>query len=492
MSNPKTPLKVQFIQACVPVLEDGDYRFTVSQTVTGVTDDSDLPSVTKQVSVAGPRFSLDPSLIYGEFPPKNSQGHYDSSLPHVVISRKTLPWERTIDDQVPAPYNPDDPSTVPTPWLALLSFSDEESSKISKLTPVQLSQLNSPASGIFFPQLTLDSFEKTTDYCQVINVDIDLFTTVAPKLTDLPYLVHARYSDNTNKATTNSSSDGYYSVVIGNRFPLSSKTGTKNTMYLVSLEGYQDHLPGGTGSLSTYEQVQLVVLYSWSYTDQTDPYDFSTLARDLDIQPLSLPYEDVSQAQVKSAFELGYTALNHMNRVGEKSISWYRGPCLPQQTANELEGIVYPNSDAPLRYDPVTGMFDVSYAAAWQLGQLLAIQNKGFATALFQERVNERRNAIQEVNNDLLKRNAPGLSKTDNSPDKGPKTTQVLSLLKQGLASKILATGKGDASGLRKAAGKVPGILSKSRIDEAVKNSTDPTSAITAQLQSSNKNTKSS
>ena len=38
---------------------------------------------------------------------------------------------------------------------------------------------------------------------------------------------------------------------------------------------------------------------------------------------------------------------------------------------------------ALLIYDPETGYYDVSYASAWQLGQLLALKNKSFSKALY-------------------------------------------------------------------------------------------------------------
>jgi hypothetical protein len=37
-----------------------------------------------------------------------------------------------------------------------------------------------------------------------------------------------------------------------------------------------------------------------------------------------------------------------------------------------------------VRYDPAIGMFDVSYAAAWELGRLLSLQSKSFSTSLYQ------------------------------------------------------------------------------------------------------------
>ena len=43
----------------------------------------------------------------------------------------------------------------------------------------------------------------------------------------------------------------------------------------------------------------------------------------------------------------------------------------------------YTGPDAASAYDPQTGLFDVSYGAAWQLGQLLALQNSGLANQLY-------------------------------------------------------------------------------------------------------------
>jgi hypothetical protein len=113
---------------------------------------------------------------------------------------------------------------------------------------------------------------------------------------------------------------------------------------------------------------------------------------------LTLPDRRVRQSAgtdpvrlVKEAFELGYTALDHRIRNGENTVSWYRGPFTPLSYL-KLETYTHlPSADAALRYDYDTGLLDASYAAAWQLGRLLALQNTHFAKSLYRYRNQERR-----------------------------------------------------------------------------------------------------
>jgi hypothetical protein len=87
--------------------------------------------------------------------------------------------------------------------------------------------------------------------------------------------------------------------------------------------------------------------------------------------------------EAAAALDLGYAPINHTTRQGLRTMSWYRGPLVPLFLPTDPQNFVYSSADAALRYDPHTGLMDVSYAAAWQLGRLLGLQNKLFVHALY-------------------------------------------------------------------------------------------------------------
>ena len=95
---------------------------------------------------------------------------------------------------------------------------------------------------------------------------------------------------------------------------------------------------------------------------------------------------------VRNAFAMGYLPLGHQLRHGGQTVSWYRGPLAPYAVTTALE-LPIASADAAARYDPQTGMFDISYGAAWQLGRLLALQNESFAMALYNWRRHVRQTA---------------------------------------------------------------------------------------------------
>lgn len=118
---------LEFIENHLAALKSGRYRFSGRQTLAGAgigPDGSftiDMPGFL--VKVEGERFTINPAEIDSAFPPNSSLGHYDNVLPHVVLKRDTLPWERMIATSA-------DMSTETrlekVPWLALLVLNEEE------------------------------------------------------------------------------------------------------------------------------------------------------------------------------------------------------------------------------------------------------------------------------------------------------------------------------------------------------------------------------
>ena len=111
--------QIEFIAYHHPALPLGNYTLRVEQTVKsqqeGVVIEQGELSVQRQFSVLGPRFSLDPQLIHAMFPPAGSLGEHSNVLPHIVLNRSTLPWERTAVH-----------GQKEYPWLALLLFAEGE------------------------------------------------------------------------------------------------------------------------------------------------------------------------------------------------------------------------------------------------------------------------------------------------------------------------------------------------------------------------------
>ena len=189
-------------------------------------------------------------------------------------------------------------------------------------------------------------------------------------------------------------------IVPANRLP---KPGARSIVHLVSLEE-RYHWDGSQYSFYFDAQckdddlIPLVSLKSWSFNCVTETHNFDQMLARLikdgkgdTLNTLRLPLQPNpnNDANIKTAnryLESGYVPLPHFFRRGGKSISWYRSPMIPgHKPASALPADTFPAScaDALLMYDEQYGMFDVSYAAAWELGRLMALKNKGVSTSLY-------------------------------------------------------------------------------------------------------------
>lgn len=374
-----------------PALPAGDYQIIVQDAVEVDQQPQTPYAAVQRFRVSGPRVALAPGDVMAMSPPAGSQGSFDTWLPHVVLAQRSLPWQITIAD----PAGPGPAAGPAPPWLALLLLTSQEidvggappTAGSTGVQTVPLSAYLTPPAGTLGPVPTAGLRNLQTEQpdltCSIVDVDFEAFRAVAPETAELPFLAHVRQADTSDQEILQVPAPGWYSVVVGNRFP----TGAPDNLYiahLVSLEGFASYLPdqpGPTGSAL----VRLVSLASWSFTSGPDPGDFADLMTHLDVSPLTVPLTisgtDIASQLVTSAVADGYTLLGYQSRLGEQTVAWYRGPCQPAPVAASPQP-AYPAASAALIYDPATGLFDASYAAAWEIGRLLTLANGPVAISL--------------------------------------------------------------------------------------------------------------
>jgi hypothetical protein len=373
--------EMTFAEAHPPALTAGKYRIEIKQAIR-VRDEIEKRDVEDAFEknntfwVSAPRFSLDPADIYSVYPPPGHEGQYQTVLPHIVFTRKTLPWERTLDGSKPGE------KMQTSPWMALLLFDEGEmESHAIKIQTAQLKDLISPPGGIQGPKIQLEPWETPEDPCNVIDVPATLFNEIVPEKDELGYLAHARQVSMDDKEIPGMVAEGWFSVILGNRLPGENR---RNTVFLVSLEGFEDLLHVSNPQIDGQNRVRLSVLTQWSFTAKGPTFlNLMDHLKEGAEQLRILSNQNVGNETVEKAMALGYTALNHTTRLGERMVSWYRGPLVPLSLAKEPYNYIYDSADASLRYDAETGIFDVSYAAAWQLGRLLSLQKSEFAQELY-------------------------------------------------------------------------------------------------------------
>jgi hypothetical protein len=383
-----------------PPLIAGDYRVTVTQRV-------ELPAPyvspppyvhVQPLQVAGPHFGLGSDDVAAVYPPAGSTADRHATLAHVVLARPTLPWEIALDPNAPVPPDPHAADPLVAPWLAVLVLRPDEivypddaaaTGNLTGAHVVGLSGYLMPPAPMVGPSFTNDDvavFEREYPdlQCAVVDVDGAAFAAIAPGADELPYLAHTREVDTVDQETDGAT--GWFGVVVGNRFPTGSPTGIY-VAHLVSLEGFQNRLPTAHGPV-VGPTVRLLSLACWTFNSFTGTDNFDARMEHLNVGVLRMPQAadepvdgDSPAAIVGRALRSGYTAAPYRTRIGEETTAWYRGPCLPVQMERNRQPS-YPAAEAALVYDTTTGMFDVSFAVAWQVGRLLALADRDFAVTL--------------------------------------------------------------------------------------------------------------
>ena len=428
--DPTLPVgQIEFIEYHTPVLQAGNYTLSVSQVVTAkdtikITSDNTF-TATHAFYVGGERFTLNPSDVVSVFPPAGSLGDHSNVFPHVVLKRSTLPWERALFS---------DTTTLVRPWLALLVFDEKETVSTES---VQLSTLKAAAKG--WPGVTLEPGQHADDRVTVIRVKKATLNPLMPAAADLAYTAHVR--------TDGTPTGPEQAVIIANRLPRKGTLTTvhlislekrfttssfnydgatdTDTVTFVSLHSWRFFCPDdevyritpssleklktrakipdavrtklaalsmkevrgtqafldlikttlGETDATTYRNA---ILHYAAYKKET----FKGLLLELNRTPSTLRLAAKNNTDLDPYLAMGSTILPHTFRQGDTLMSWYHGPLVPGLVTATIS-LPVQAADELLRYDKRIGMLDTSYAAAWELGRLLALRNKALSIPLY-------------------------------------------------------------------------------------------------------------
>lgn len=380
-----------------PQLKSGDYTLQATTTVSSkpiVADQTpdyqftyDSPGISRSFSVLGPRFKLSPLEIHAVFPPQGSQGDYRHALPHVVLNRSSLPWERSPTrepdtDNAKAKGHPS--------WLALLLIDEDEEKQYirriedrpeiaTRVRQLKLKELRLTKE-VSFPHLPSESGDHEEDELTVIDIDNTFLQSIAPTKDELRLLAHVRKRLDNHDQPDKPSDASEYAVIAGNRSP---KPGKRHTVYLVSMEGrYTGNTFDMTGASSTVRQV---VLKSWQFTCADGKGEtFKELLLNLNSSTLRLRLAKPADNHGEHYLSMGFVPLRQHQSNSQLTVSWYHGPLVcGAADPNAMPSAEASTPDHLIRHNPQLGMDDVAYAAAWELGRLLTLQDKTTSVALY-------------------------------------------------------------------------------------------------------------
>jgi hypothetical protein len=393
---------VQFFDSDVPPIKGGDFVITVTQTASAIAPD--IPPAQQKITFSAPQVTLDPAEVVQCSPPPSATGPFGDVLASVLLAEPSLPWERSM----PAEN---------CPWLALLVFADGELSGGDPATHAVTGTVAEflAIKDAVVPKITLEADVAPSQACSYIRVPAGLFTDVTPRASELPWLAHVRRSVPDSGPATE------LGVVMANRFPAvpaaDAPAPAAAVAHLVSVEGLTPWLTddpvftasGTADGTLALGSVVMLSLASWTFGVVPEPaesfqgltlslldaeYDPATGQHSPDLLALRLPLPpgygpgapDPGQAEVGARLTGGYVPLTYHARSGEEAMAWYRGPVTPALVATLDPPLPLPTADAALIYDAAHGVFDVSLAAAWQIGRAAALADRSFGQALFSYR----------------------------------------------------------------------------------------------------------
>ena len=358
-------------------LPAGSYRIVLQQTVSLEGDAARHYYRDQKFAVLAPRYAIEADDIQAYYPPNGGVADYRTTLPHLVLGARNLPWERR-------------PGNAGEPWLALLVISEEDvvegkvafkTGTVADLVPRSANEWwrDDQAGPVLLPKFTRDEDPNTP--VRLLDLNLDLFRKLCPSRKDLPFLAHIRHVDIADKVPLEMVADGEFSVLVANRFPPLGA----NTVYLFSLEGWTDLLNTPATNPQPASRVRLITLGNWSFVNDPNGHDtfgglMQQLKKNSTVFGVTLPVTS-GEEYVDKALKRGYVPLDYKPVDSTPTFAWYRGPLAPLER-KRLTQTVFERADAAMIFDTGKGILDVSYASAWELGRLHALSSPAFVKGL--------------------------------------------------------------------------------------------------------------
>lgn len=441
----------------LPTLEDGEirlfsffapsipadqtYKITVTQSVTPNT--IIVPDfLPQEFTIFAPRVKLEKGDIHSVFPPPHHAA-IGNILPHIIFNDPHIPWEREAF-----------PTTLKEtriPWLAVIPFELEElrltdeqlavgglfkqtgvmhqsATMTLRMTAGDAAAAADPAVKLPFPRppdsknggIAVDTMldmifvdphlayallgaERTKDTAFKKTPDLDKYS----------YFSHVRQVD-----------DSLYSVLFSHRTgPCNIDKPKPIVVHLVALDGLGDIElmdPDSGDAKLPGNKVGFISLHSWTYTcNPPQGPDIGAAMSNLGAQAQQMfclpkveacPPNTTSEIHtaMNDRLEAGYTLVRHRLPTGELTVAFYRSPLTPVPVAqiNPPDWPTQSNFGTDYQIlDRVTGVMDISYSVAFQLGKALALADAAFHTCLARVRVTLYEAAHRSAENAVYKAN---------------------------------------------------------------------------------------
>ena len=461
MADPKVGEMILYDYIRPPLLA-GDYRMGVRTDVTIPSAGTPLPGQDFYLSVEGPRFALAQTEVAGVFPPRNGHGPFDSALPHIALGRRTLPWERALGDAYTVTGD-----QTPYPFLALVLLEESECTLLRNQTltdvvpPAVFQRLGRPQGircdaveadeQLLRDILPMPDELRLLTHVRQVNVDdrelaagdSDGYFAVVmgnriPRSGGSYVACLVSVEERTDLLPTTDvvvkfpGAGEYYEnaeiAPIAEAYQLApSALGTQVTATQADvLRTLATGAPKNTSEISftaigggqlgqaakttagvdvaavgaevLHPKARLVLLHSWTFMCEGDG-TFRQLMQGLDVGMTG----DTDPAAKLRVTDTGHTMINVVDRLGAPEQSWYRGPLAGQPLTRDPLG-PYHSADQARRVVAETGAENISYAAAFEAGRLLAAADARLAQELMRWRRGSFRAAARDTSITLLRK----------------------------------------------------------------------------------------